>query len=436
MDIRSIPISSITRKNVIRAADPVFVAKVKESMQRDGLLYPVLVVGDGPYALIDGLHRMDAAMALGWTEIHAHVLKSMDLNYLMTIGNQLRRQLKPSEMVRLILPFYHAEKVDAEKRRRAGKKIADGEAKGRAAEIAATVFGWKGKELTARIRIVEKGDEDPERFGRFVRQMDKRGRWVHQNECVLATEREIAMEPERLAADKQGLGTIYHGDMLEVLPRLEFRVDAVISDPPYGTGKIYDTDDGEQQEPSTPDAYWRWFQSRFDAMVSVLRPGGLLIFFQAYEYMVSGHLAQWYGEHDLFHVCKQVDMKKSQYIVHAVDVAVIQWKPGAARMFPPILKGVNRLNWMVSSQKPSAMARNHFACKSQDVMERLVSFTSPGAIVLDPFCGTGSTLWAAEKMKRRWVGVDSCGRYVDLAWKVRQELKDEGYFDSPGKSAE
>lgn len=423
MDIRQIAVTSIQKTHCVRQPEPHFLEKLKKSMAEDGLLYPVLVVGEGPFELVDGLHRLTVAEALGWPSIHAHVVKNLDLHYLMSIASNLRKTLKPSEMVRLILPIYQKEKAAAELRRRAGGKIP---AEGRAAEIAAQVFGWKRKELAARIRIVQKGDEDPERFGRFVKQMDKRGRWYRQNECLLAMERELQLEPERLQADQDGLRTIYHGDMLDVVPTLKFNVDAVIFDPPYGIGKVFDTDDGKGwHEPSTPESYWKWFEPRVNAVMEKLRPGGLFICFQSYEYMLQGYLHKWYGQlkPTLFHQCKHIDMKKHQYIVKAIDVAVIGWKPGAARMFPPILNGVNRLNWMYSPQKPSLMAQQHFACKSQDLMERLISFTCPGAIILDPTCGSGSTLWAAEKMGRRWVGVEQSRRYVDLAWKVREELK-------------
>lgn len=39
--------------------------------------------------------------------------------------------------------------------------------------------------------------------------------------------------------------------------------------------------------------------------------------------------------------------------------------------------------------------------------ERIVAAsTHPGAMVLDPFCGSGTTLIAAERLGRRWIGVD------------------------------
>ncbi len=41
------------------------------------------------------------------------------------------------------------------------------------------------------------------------------------------------------------------------------------------------------------------------------------------------------------------------------------------------------------------------------LLDRVVSaFSNPGDLVIDPFCGCGTTLHAAEKLGRRWIGID------------------------------
>lgn len=41
------------------------------------------------------------------------------------------------------------------------------------------------------------------------------------------------------------------------------------------------------------------------------------------------------------------------------------------------------------------------------LLERIITVSSdPGQIVLDPFCGCGTTVVAAEKLKRNWIGID------------------------------
>ena len=45
--------------------------------------------------------------------------------------------------------------------------------------------------------------------------------------------------------------------------------------------------------------------------------------------------------------------------------------------------------------------------KPVGLLERIISTsTRPGEVVLDPFCGCGTTIAAAHKLKRRWVGIN------------------------------
>jgi DNA modification methylase len=45
--------------------------------------------------------------------------------------------------------------------------------------------------------------------------------------------------------------------------------------------------------------------------------------------------------------------------------------------------------------------------KPEALLERIIaSSTDPGDVVLDPFCGCGTTVAAAQKLDRRWVGID------------------------------
>jgi len=76
-----------------------------------------------------------------------------------------------------------------------------------------------------------------------------------------------------------------------------------------------------------------------------------------------------------------------------------------------MLRGLSkgeRLGW--STQKPLAL------------LERILATSSkPGDIVLDPFCGCGTALVAAQKLDRQWIGIDIT--YLSIA-VMRARLKD------------
>ena len=70
-----IPIYQINVNAGRREADQDAVQKLADSISKVGLLNPITV--DQEYTLIAGLHRLEAAKRLGWTEIECTV-KSLD----------------------------------------------------------------------------------------------------------------------------------------------------------------------------------------------------------------------------------------------------------------------------------------------------------------------------------------------------------------------
>ena len=64
------------------------------------------------------------------------------------------------------------------------------------------------------------------------------------------------------------------------------------------------------------------------------------------------------------------------------------------------------------SQKRS----EHFAAYPEDLCRIPIQATSPeNGIVLDPFCGTGTTMLVAHRMRRRSIGIDLSESYIRLA---------------------
>lgn len=89
---------------------------------------------------------------------------------------------------------------------------------------------------------------------------------------------------------------------------------------------------------------------------------------------------------------------------------------------PPInSQAQERLGY--ATQKPSAL------------LERIIeSSSSPGDVVLDPFCGCGTTIEAAQKLGRRWIGIDVTFLAVSLIKiRLRDAFGDEAKYQVLGE---
>lgn len=68
--------------------------------------------------------------------------------------------------------------------------------------------------------------------------------------------------------------------------------------------------------------------------------------------------------------------------------------------------------------------RFHPTQKPVRLMQSLIELTTqPGHLVLDPFCGSGSTLVAAQSLKRNYIGIEIDATYAQIA---QERLKEGG----------
>jgi DNA modification methylase len=74
--------------------------------------------------------------------------------------------------------------------------------------------------------------------------------------------------------------------------------------------------------------------------------------------------------------------------------------------------------WMSEKCKEDKPAMNHPApFMVKDIMKLISFFTKKGMVVLDPFVGSGTTLLASSKLKRKGIGIDLSKKYKDLTIK-------------------
>ncbi len=72
--------------------------------------------------------------------------------------------------------------------------------------------------------------------------------------------------------------------------------------------------------------------------------------------------------------------------------------------------------WSIQPLMPSNRKRLGYPTQKPEALLRQVILASSneGDLVLDPFCGCGTTLTAAQEHKRNWIGIDISPTAIDI----------------------
>lgn len=182
---------------------------------------------------------------------------------------------------------------------------------------------------------------------------------------------------------------------------------AVVSDPPYG-----------QDEPGFDDSNADWRE-----VYNLWKPLGGFSFcayrpplFRAAE---DGIIAA--GGEPIHYLAMQTKIAQGQgpgNRLPNVLQAIIYWERKGNRPWPKGRRAVSsvlRANEEAQEEMKEARKR-HTTPKPVNVMEDLIDLvTDEGDFVLDPFTGSGSTLVACERRKRRFIGFEKEPPYVEVA---------------------
>lgn len=108
------------------------------------------------------------------------------------------------------------------------------------------------------------------------------------------------------------------------------------------------------------------------------------------------------------------------------DGIVIQAKPGAVPRYKKYLadsKGRTITNfWPDIQQAVGNESLGYPTQKPLALLERIINASSnPGDVVLDPFCGCGTAIAAAQKLGRDWIGIDITHLAISL---IKRRMED------------
>lgn len=218
---------------------------------------------------------------------------------------------------------------------------------------------------------------------------------------------------------------------MTIMPRLKAEIyDAVITDPPYASGgmssasrkadpvKKYQNSGTRKHYPSfdndTRDqrAHLLWMTEWMRESLILTKQGGWLMAFTDWRQLpLTSDAAQlagwtWVGivTWDKTSCCRpQKGLFRSQ-----AEYVVIGIKGKRGEILPVYPEGVFRTYL-------SPQDKYHLTGKPVDLMEHLMTVLAPGASILDPFAGSGTTLLAARNKGHRATGIELSFEYSTIA---------------------
>lgn len=247
----------------------------------------------------------------------------------------------------------------------------------------------------------------------------------------------------------------YHGDCLELLKSIPDKtLQLVITSPPYNIGKEYekklDLDVYLQQQAEVIAECVRTLSDKGSIcwQVGNYVHKGAIIPLDAVLYPVFAKLGLmmrnriiWHFEHGL-HCSRRFSGRyetiiwftKSEDYVFNLDPVRVPQKYPQKKYFKGPKVGQYSCNplgknpgdvWIIPNVKSNHVEKTDHPCQFPvELIERLVlSLTNEGDWVMDPFLGTGTSVIAAIRHKRRGIGAEIVPKYIDIALeRIRQEL--------------
>jgi ParB/RepB/Spo0J family partition protein len=393
MAITELPLDAVVINGRIRQ-DLGNLDELAASIANRGLLHP-LILRPGNH-LVAGLRRLEACKRLSWPTIPVRILTGL-ADTLQALEaereeNACRLDYTPSEAVAAAAPIEKVLVEEARKRQatstggaRPRLKTASGKlpeaVKGQARDKVAAAVGMSGRTYEKAKEVVAAAEAGPDAYGDLRERMDRTRNVDHAYKKLRIRRRE--RQRRELAAGVAVDGDIRVGDFRTALADLpDGSVDLILTDPLYHKDSI----------PLYGDL------ARLAARV--LADGGSLVCY-AGQYalpdifpLMTPHLRyQW---------CLVARHSGAHTRQHGWRVRV-GWKP--LLWFVKGRYGGEYFDDVIDSE-PGNKDHHDWAQGSPEALYLIGHLCPQGCIVLDPMCGSGTTLRAARRLGRRYLGVE------------------------------
>ena len=228
------------------------------------------------------------------------------------------------------------------------------------------------------------------------------------------------------------LNSVQTGSAIEVLRHLPNScIDVTVTSPPYNKqdntfGWLVRTDRYSHYQDSQPEsAYQAWQVDVLDEIYRVTKPGGSLFY---------NHKTRWVDGkmiHPLEWILRSSWNLRQEIIWDRTLAANVRgwrfwqvderiywlYKPINNHLVGQELESRHAKMGSIWRMKPVSRSENHPAPFPLELPLRAI-YSMPGEagkVILDPFCGTGTTLVAAKLLGHDYIGIDIAPDYVDYS---------------------
>lgn len=243
---------------------------------------------------------------------------------------------------------------------------------------------------------------------------------------------------------------LHLGDSFQILQEIPSKsIDMIFADPPYflsgdgitcSGGKMVSVNKGEWDKKKTIDEKHEFNREWIRLCYRVLKDNGTI--------WISGTMHNIYSigmalEEEGFKIINNITWKKlnpppnisCRCFVHSTET--ILWaqkdlKNVKHKFNYTVMKELNggkqmKDVWESSLTKPSEKKYGkHPTQKPMAILERIIlASTDEGDLILDPFNGSGTTGIVANKLKRKYIGIDTEKEYLDLTIKRRENMYED-----------
>ncbi len=253
---------------------------------------------------------------------------------------------------------------------------------------------------------------------------------------------------------------IYNNDCIKTLNTKidKNSIDLIFADPPYnlsGNGLKWQGNKtggdwymvNEHWDKMTSSEYMQFSKKWISSCSKVLKNTGSIYIACSYhnigEMMMIlkklnfkiNNIITWYKTNSMPNMTKRIFTHSTEFIIWAVkgkgwtfnyemlkDINPEKQKNGDKKQMRdfwqiPLVQGCER----IKGYDGKAL---HPTQKPEEMLKRIILASSnKGDIVLDPFSGSGTTIFIARKYERNWIGIENNNNYVKISKQRMQKIK-------------